>query len=190
MAESQVQKEAAYAVARALQAAGVRYAFIGGVAVLGWGVPRATYDLDVAAAVPAQRGTEVLRELEEAGLVVDEVFKRGYRDRLAGMEKIQVHLPVGRSLVGVDVFFDSTPFVASVLERRVRTDLGLGPIYLCTAADVLLFKLIAYRHKDRADIENILTVQGVPERAYLEAWAAKLGMRERLEESLRELGLS
>jgi hypothetical protein len=90
----------------------------------------------------------------------------------------------------VDVFFDSTPFVASVLERRVQTDLGLGPIYLCTAADVLLFKLIAYRHKDRADIENILTIQGVPERAYLEAWAAKLGMRERLEESLRELGLS
>src|SRR5687767_14703569 len=111
MAES--QKEAAYALARALEAAGVRYAFIGGVAVLGWGVPRATYDLDVAVAVPAQRGTEVLRELDEAGLVVDETFKRGYRDRLADMEKIQIHLPVGRSLVAVDLFFDSTPFVAS-----------------------------------------------------------------------------
>jgi hypothetical protein len=190
MAESQVQKETVYELARALDGARVPYAFIGGVAVVGWGVPRATYDLDVAVTVSAQRMPEVARALDESGLLVDDVFRRGYRDQLAGMEKITIQLPVGRSLLDVDVFIESTPFLTSVIERRVRTDIGLGPIFLCTAADVLLFKLVAWRHKDRADIENVITVQGIPERPYLEAWAAKLGVRDRLDETLRELGLS
>lgn len=72
----------------------------------------------------------------------------------------------------------------------MSTDLGLGQIYLCTAADVLLFKLMAYRTKDRADIENLITVQGIPERAYLEHWAEALAVRDRLDESLHGMGLS
>ena len=30
------------------------------------------------------------------------------------------------------------------------------------------------------DVKNILTVQGVPERAYLERWAEELGVSDRL----------
>jgi hypothetical protein len=49
---------------------------------------------------------------------------------------------------------------------------------------VLLFKVLADREKDRMDVRNVLTVQGVPERAYLERWANELGIADRLRRAL------
>ena len=172
-----------------LGAIGVMLAFfIGGVAVIAWGLPRQTFDLDVAIAVSPEQFEDLLRTLPARGFVVDDVFRKGFRDRVGEMEKIQVHLPAGRSLLALDVFFVTTPFLRSVLERRVATDLGQGKIFVCSAADLILFKLIANRRKDRVDIENVLTVQGVPEREYLSRWADTLGVRSRLDEELSRLG--
>src|SRR5690349_16703625 len=186
MADQPAALASIYEVAQTIERARVRYAFIGGVAVLAWGVPRATFDLDVAATVPGDGVRTLLASFSDRGYVVDDVFAGGYRDRLAGMQKIHVQIPAGSSLMTVVVFLKSTPFLKSVLERRTAVELGLGSVFVCTAADLLLFKLVAYRFKDRADIENVLTVQGVPEREYLEAWAEKLGVRERLAEVLHD----
>jgi hypothetical protein len=55
-------------------------------------------------------------------------------------------------------------------------------------ADLILFKLIAGRRTDWVDIDNILAVQGVPEREYLQSWAEKLAVKPRLDQVLREAG--
>jgi hypothetical protein len=102
------------------------------------------------------------------------------------MEKVHVHLPAGKALLAVDLFLATTPFLASVVERRKSIDLGSGPLQVCTAADLVLLKLIADRPKDRMDIENLLAVQGVPERTYLESWAKELGIRPRLDALLTQ----
>ncbi len=39
---------------------------------------------------------------------------------------------------------------------------------------------MAGRRKDWVDIDNVVAVQGVPERPYLEQWAATLGVTDRL----------
>ena len=41
-------------------------------------------------------------------------------------------------------------------------------------------KLLAGRAKDDLDIRNVLAVQGVPDRDYLESWAGRLNVADRL----------
>jgi len=185
MADEPASLEAIQAVASALKEAGVRYAFIGGAALSAWGVPRATFDLDLALSVPEEGIGVVLDVLSRRGFVVDATFRSGFRDRVGGMETIHVHLPAGRTLMAVDLFLATTPLLGSVVERRTSIDLGRGPIEVCTAADLILLKLIADRPKDRIDIQNILAVQGVPEREYLVRWAERLSLRGKLEEILK-----
>lgn len=181
MADAPVTVDAVYRVAGILDREKIPFAFIGGVALSAWGIPRGTFDMDVTVSVEPTRVGALLSAVEKDGLVVDPVFARGFRDRVAGMEKIHVHLPTGATLMAVDMFFAETPFLRSVLSRRRTVDLGRGPVPVCAAADLILLKLLADRLKDRVDVENVITAQGVPERAYLEKWAGELGIRDRLD---------
>lgn len=188
MADVPASLDSVYRVAGALERSRFPYAFIGGVALNTWGVPRATFDLDLALSVSPSRSSELLAGLREIGAIVDQAFERGFRDRVQGMEKLHAHLPAGASLMAIDVFFATTPFLESVLERRAGIDLGRGPIWVCTAADLILLKLLADRRKDRADVENVLSVQSVPELEYMRRWAGILGVGPRLTEALEQSG--
>jgi hypothetical protein len=50
----------------------------------------------------------------------------------------------------------------------VRVPFEDSHIQVVTAADLILFKLMAGRRKDWVDIDNVLAIQGVPERPYLD----------------------
>jgi hypothetical protein len=181
MADKPASSDEIHQLAGFLRSQGVVHAFIGGVAMGAWGVPRGTFDLDVVIASTPDEVLRLLASIPDQGWVVDPIFASGFRDRLAGMEKIHMQLPVGSTLLTVDMFLDSTPFLHSVLDRRVSIDLGHGPIHVCTAADLILLKLIAGRPKDLLDIENLHTIQGLPDGEYLTRWANELGVRKRLE---------
>ncbi len=185
MADVPATLASVYFVAGILDRLELPYAFIGGVALNSWAVPRATFDLDLALSIPPDRVGQVLEEFHRAGAVVDAPFARGFRDRVGGMEKIHFYLPAGSSLMAVDVFLATTPFLESVLDRRVKIDLGQGSVWVCTAADLVLFKLLADRKKDGTDVENVISVQGVPEREYLVRWAEVLGVGPRLDAVLQ-----
>jgi hypothetical protein len=188
MADAPVSVESIYRVARLLDEAGLPYAFIGGVALGAWAIPRGTFDLDLALSLEGREVADLHRRLEGGGLVVERIFERGFRDRVGGMEKLHLHLPVGGTLMAIDVFLAGTDFLRSLLARRRTVELGGGPVAVCSAADLLLLKLIADRPKDRLDVENLLAVQGVPEREYLETWAERLHVRDRLERTLEAHG--
>jgi hypothetical protein len=181
MADKPASLDAIERAARVLVDARVPYAFIGGVAMGAWAVPRPTFDLDLAVASGTSELPALLQAFERAGFVVEDVFRKGFADRIAGMEKVHVHLPSGSALLAVDLFLATTPFLHSLLERRKTVDLGGGPLQVCTAADLILLKLVADRPKDRLDVENLLAVQGVPEREYLEQWAERLEVRRKLD---------
>lgn len=185
MADAPASLDAVYRVSEVLDGERIAYAFIGGIALNAWAVPRATFDLDLTLSIDSDRLIGLFSALSKAHFEIDPPFLKGFRDRVGGMEKVHVHLPVGATLLAVDLFLASTPFLAAVVERHVSIDLGRGPIWLCTAADLILFKLLADRRKDLADIENLVAVQGIPDPSYLNRWADELGVRERLE-SLRK----
>jgi len=62
-ADAPASLEAIQAVASALEEASVRYAFIGVAALNARGVPRATFDLDLALSIPEARIRHLASEL-------------------------------------------------------------------------------------------------------------------------------
>lgn len=66
-----------------LEREGIAHAFMGGIAVPVWGIPRATYDVDVTLLADAAAVTRFLRAAKEVGFEVDPPFETGSRDRPA-----------------------------------------------------------------------------------------------------------
>ncbi len=58
-----------------------------------------------------------------------------------------------------------------------------------TPEDLLVYKLIAWRHKDRAGIDRLLAVQQSLDWTYVREWARRFGIEARLDAALREAGL-
>ena len=175
-------------VHRILLAHAIPHTFVGGLALNAWGIPRATFDIDLCIVLGPGEQSKLLDALRDLGWSVDEAYERGWRDAMAGIPIIHAHYPAEGALIRVDLMVADTPFLQSVVERTTQVDLGPAAVPVCSAADLLLFKILADREKDRMDVRNILMVQGVPERGYLERWGRELGISDRLERVLSSAG--
>ncbi len=136
--------------ARALEAAGVRYALIGGLAVgIHAGLPRATLDIDMAAHFGAGRESAI-KALERAGLQKTGEFEHSVNFRHTTGEPVQL---------AFDVDFDP------MIERAERIDLAGTLIMIVRKEDLIAMKQRAAadparrkskRLRDQADIELLL----------------------------------
>ncbi len=167
---------------------GVAYAVMGGIAVSYWGLPHFTHDVDVALGVQAASTRPLLDRLAEEGFIVPDQFLRGWTDELAGTRKVAVNKFIGGHVWDVDLFLEESDFLRSVLARRVRIDLDGRATPLITPEDLVLFKLVAWRDKDRGHLNDLLLVVGPLDDAYLATWAQRLGVGDRLEELWRRSG--
>ncbi len=168
-----------------LDAHGIPYSMMGGMVVPIWGIPRATFDVDLTLSVDDVGLRNFLAAAKRIGFTVDESFEKGFRDVLHGMQKLRVEWwsAAGRR-IEVDVFLVTTPYQEAAFARRVRARINAHEMWVLSAADLILHKLLANRPKDLADVQNVLAVQGVPDETYLRAWAGRLGVSERLDEAI------
>jgi hypothetical protein len=180
--------EATSRVIRFLEGRGTSYALMGGLAVRIHGLPRTTYDVDALVGVTEDEVAAFARAADDAGFVVGEEFRRGFVDRLSGLGKLQMSVPVGERIVPVDFFVLATDFQRSAFARRMNVDTDLGATWLITPEDLLLHKLLADRTKDRADVDDLLLVTGPLDVPYLKEWAGKLGVAARLGEAMQRSG--
>jgi hypothetical protein len=158
---------AANDVAEALELAGFDYAIGGALALAYWGVPRATVDVDVGVAAEPMQLPELFSALKRAGCEIDE--QRAQEAAMRGDFGCRARG------VRVDIFLPVLPLARSALERRVQVPFGERALFIVTAEDAALFKLLFGRTKDFADLERLLAVQG--ERldfAYLDRWVSAL----------------
>lgn len=157
------------------------YALIGANARNAWAPPRATTDLDLAIAADAT----VL------GIVQGTFEAHGYeavRTHRADPDDTLADLVVLRSAKGsprqIDLLVAKTAFEAEVLERSVPVEMGGVRVAVATPEDLIVYKLIAHRPRDREDIDAIRRTQarsGRPlDRAYIERWARFWGVADRL----------
>jgi hypothetical protein len=168
----------------------VPYALMGGIAVPVWGIPRATYDIDVVLSVGDEDLQRFVARAKERGFHVDPPYEAGFRDVLKGMEKIRLEWWTEESRrVEVDVFLVTTAYQEAAFTRRRRVKIDGRDAWVLSAADLILHKLAAARPKDLADIQNILAVQGIPDEAYLRSWARRLGTEAELEKALDQADL-
>lgn len=124
---------------------------IGGVAVIARGVPRQTIDID--ATVWAEHVS--IEELF-AVLAIHRIEPR-IPDAAAFATQRQVlllrHRPTGTPL---ELSLAWLEFEREALERATPVDFGGVRVRVATAEDLVVFKAVAWRDRDRADIERLI----------------------------------
>ena len=147
-------------VLQALEAAGVRYLVVGGVAVVLHGHPRFTADLDLAIALAPSNVHAAFSALASLGYrprvpVSAEIFADAVaRQRLVeekGMTVLSFASPA-LPMTEVDVFADP-PFVFDEIhERANRVELGDVSVRVASIRDVIAMKRLVGRSKDLEDV--------------------------------------
>jgi hypothetical protein len=166
--------------------------YVGGsIASTAYSLPRATYDVDVAAALQPHHVAPFVAALAadyyiDRSAVVDAIT---HRDREASCNI--THHATG---INIDIFVTAgTPFDHSRYARAVDHLLpgATEPIRLASPEDIILNKLRWFRQdgiesaKQWRDVQSIIRVQAQAlDRDYLRAWAATLTLSDLLEAAL------
>lgn len=137
-----------------LDSRGWRYCFIGGLAVLHWGEPRLTRDLDVS----------LLTGFGDEAAYVDALLG-AYSPRVSGARDFaitrRVLLLKTPSGVGIDVSLAALPYEELAISRAVGAEMLPGSVIrLCSPEDLIIMKLFAGRETDLRDVRTVIVRQG------------------------------
>jgi hypothetical protein len=140
-------------LAGALEAAGCEYALGGAIALGFWAEPRGTIDVDVTIYLPPQETTAAVRCLQKLGCQFN---TQAARRLLEQHGFCHVEFAGGK----VDVFLPTSDFHERARGRKVTAYLGDQEVVVWDAESLCVFKMMFFRRKDLADVEQILRVQG------------------------------
>ncbi len=169
-----------------LERMGLPYAVMGGLAVRVYGIPRATYDIDITVAIERDRLAELYEALTALGYTVPELYASGWVDQVAGMPVVKARLFNHTGGLDLDLFLAETPYQRQLLARRVRAEVDGSTVWLVSPEDLILLKLVANRPRDQGDVADIFFVQGQLDEPYLRHWAGELGVTDRLDRALAQ----
>jgi hypothetical protein len=131
-----------------------RFCFIGGIAVLRWGEPRFTRDLDVSLLCPFGGEDEISNPLLEQGYLARIPDARDFARRN------RVLLLQSHSGVPIDIALAALPFEEAMIERSSVYEFEAGSaLRTCSAEDLMVLKLFASRPRDLLDAESIAVRQ-------------------------------
>lgn len=179
-------QDALFSLVDTLDAAGIDYAVMGGLAVRVYALPRPTQDVDVTVSIEPERSIELLELVEQAGFEVPETYQKGWTDQVAKMPLVKVGRDIGAHRIDIDIFLTASKFQESLMHRRKKISLENRDIWLVSPEDLLLLKLIANRPRDRIDVQDLLFTLGDLETEYLDTWSESLGVTQRLKQAYRD----
>lgn len=140
-------------VARLLEREQVPYMLIGGLAVLVWGEPRATIDIDVTVDVSTGNLPSFARSVSEIGTPVPDDDPIGFADR---NRVLPIRTPDG---IGVDFILATLSFELDAIGRAPIIDFEGTAIRVCTAEDLIVHKIVSERARDHGDVVGVLRRQ-------------------------------
>ena len=124
---------------------------IGGIAVVARGVPRTTLDIDTtvwAAGLDLDRALELFGRHGLTPRVID-------ARRFAEDHQVLL-LQHEASGTPIDVVLARLPFEREALARATPVDFGGATLGVATVEDLVIYKAVAWRERDRSDIERLL----------------------------------
>lgn len=152
-------------LAGALDRHRIPYMIIGGQAVLVYGEPRLTRDIDVTVGLDANRTDTIVALARELGLGIRVEHPGEFvRDTMV--------LPCEDTPTGipVDFIFSHSPYEAEALSRVRRVIVGSSEVAFASLEDLIIHKLIAGRPRDLEDVRIILLKNRTYDRAYVAKW--------------------
>ena len=136
-----------------LNAVGVRWALVGGLAVSARAIPRFTKDLDFVIAVDNDAEAEVVvHRLRERNYQPVEVLEQDYVKRLSGVRLVRA----GSDVV-VDLLFASSGIEKEVVASADRLEvLPRLVVPVATTAHLIALKVLAGRSQDLTDLGYLI----------------------------------
>jgi len=152
-------------IALTLKESGLPYMIIGGQAVLLYGTPRMTKDIDVTLGVDIDDLTTAVEAVRRIGLaIIPEAFEAFVRDTRV--------LPTKDENTGirVDFIFSYTLYEKQAIERAKPVFLRGAPVMFASAEDVIIHKIFAGRPRDVEDVRSIMLKNPDFDRDYTGKW--------------------
>jgi hypothetical protein len=153
------------------------YAFIGALAAVEWSRSRSTSDIDLVIAIDDARWIELDRALQKRGLTPSGAFSPAKTD-------VAPYWSSGSPRVRVDVFIAKLPFEEAVLSTaRPATVMGRA-VRVASPEAVIVYKLLANRRKDGADLEAIFETRSLSGESldwtFIDRWCREWELADRL----------
>jgi hypothetical protein len=148
-----------------LEKASIPYMVIGGQAVLLYGEPRLTRDIDITLGI----GINGLKKIKE---VVSVVGLKILVKKEEEFVKRNMVLPTidKKSGIRVDFIFSFSPYERQAIERGKDIKLGRTHVRFASLEDVVIHKVIAGRARDFEDVKSILLKNPKYDSRYIASW--------------------
>jgi len=151
-------------LAQALSQAGIPYMIIGGQAVLLYGDPRLTRDIDVTLGVDVDQQAQIVAVAKNMGLtplVTPETFT-------TETMVLPCHDPA--SGIRIDFIFSFTPYERQAIDRAVPVSIRDTKVRFASAEDLIVHKMLAGRPRDHEDVTSVLLKQRQLDLTYIRHW--------------------
>jgi hypothetical protein len=133
---------------------GWRFCIIGGIAVLRWGEPRFTRDIDVTLLSGFGHEDEFIVPMLAGGYSgrISDAADFARRNRV-----LLLNSPQG---IPIDIAFGALPFETLTCDRSSLFTFAPGcALRTCSAEDLIVQKLFSFRTRDQLDVETIVVRQ-------------------------------
>jgi predicted nucleotidyltransferase len=144
---------------------GIPYMIIGGQAVLLYGEPRLTRDIDITLGVNIDRLDDILTIIQASSL------KPLPKDISSFVKKTMV-LPTLNEKTGirVDFIFSFTPYEQEAINRANRVKINNQQICFVSVEDLIIHKIFAGRPRDIEDVNVIMKKNVSIDIRYIRKW--------------------
>lgn len=155
----------------------IPYMIIGGQAVLVYGRPRLTRDIDITLGVDTDKFELIEEVCEKLKL---KILVENPQDFALSTKVLPAEEPDSR--VRVDFIFSFTPYEAQAIKKARQVQIDDYPVNFASSEDVIIHKMVAGRAIDEEDIKSILaknrdTINFV----YIDRWLSEFGKIAELE---------
>lgn len=152
-------------VAAALQSRDIPYMIIGGQAVLIYGEPRITRDIDLTLGINTDRLPDILPILEEVAL-------RALPQDLEAFVRETMVLPAihDNSGIRVDFIFSISPYESNAIGRSRKIRILDQDVRFASLEDTIILKIFAGRPRDLEDVYILLVKNPEIDKSYITSW--------------------
>ncbi len=152
-------------IGNSLDKASIPYIIIGGQAVLLYGEPRLTRDIDITLGINIDKLPELLDVIEYIGATpIPEDIETFVRETYV--------LPARDAIsdIRIDFIFSSTPYERQAIKRANKIKIKETSVNFASIEDVIIHKIFAGRPRDIEDVKSIILKNPKFNSAYIISW--------------------
>lgn len=152
-------------IAASLRVRKIPYMIIGGQAVLLYGEPRLTRDIDVTIGENVSRLPDLLRSVSDIGLTP-------LPDDVDSFVSKTMVLPTQHEATGirVDFIFSFTSYEIEAIARAHKVKVGGQEVAFASVEDLIIHKIFAGRPRDLEDVRSVLLRNPGIDEDYIRQW--------------------